>query len=60
MDGGLYALLLAATFIGGLTTGFSVFAFGLVVSGLWQHFPTPLQTAILITSFGVLFRARLC
>jgi uncharacterized protein len=37
MDGALYAVFLAATFIGRLTTGFSGFAFGVVVSGLYLH-----------------------
>src|SRR5690242_6465516 len=54
MDGALYALFLFATFIGALMTGFSGFAFGLVVSGMWLHVLAPLQAAILISGFGVL------
>jgi uncharacterized membrane protein YfcA len=53
MDGTVLGLYLLATFLGGLTNGLAGFALGLVVSGIWLHIITPIQTAILITSYGV-------
>jgi len=43
-------LFLLAAFLGGLTTGVAGFAMGLVVSGVWLHIITPVQTAILIVA----------
>ena len=54
MDGAVLALFLAATFVGGLTTGLAGFAMGLVVSGIWLHILTPIQTASLIVGYGLL------
>ena len=54
MDGTLIALFLIATFLGGLTSGLTGFAAGLVVSGIWLHIITPLQTAVLIAAYGVI------
>jgi len=54
MDGLFLALFLLATFIGGLTTGVAGFAMGLVVSGIWLHILTPIQTAVLIAGYGLL------
>ena len=51
------ALFLAATFVGGVATGLAGFAFGLVVSGVWLHIITPLQTASLIVGYGVFVQA---
>src|SRR5436309_2248676 len=48
------ALFLAAAFVGGLTSGLAGFAMGLVVSGVWLHVLTPLQTVALIAGYGVL------
>jgi uncharacterized membrane protein YfcA len=45
-------LFLFASFIGGLTSGIAGFAMGLVVSGIWLHIMSPLQTATLIVGFG--------
>jgi uncharacterized protein len=42
------ALFLAAAFFGGLTSGLSGFAMGLVVSGVWLHIIAPDQNALLI------------
>jgi uncharacterized protein len=56
MDGAVLALFLISTFIGGLTSGLAGFALGLVVSGVWLHFLTPLQTALLISSYGLLLQ----
>ena len=53
MDGLTIALFLSATFFGGMATGLAGFAFGLVVSGIWLHILTPLQTASLIVGFGL-------
>ena len=54
----ILALFLAATFLGGLTSGLTGFAAGLVVSGVWLHIITPIQTAMLIVGYGVV-NARL-
>jgi len=56
MDGLSYeslALFLISTFVGGLTSGLAGFAMGLVVSGVWLHILTPLQTVALIAAYGV-------
>ncbi|HZL39545.1 MAG TPA: sulfite exporter TauE/SafE family protein [Pseudolabrys sp.] len=53
MDGTVIALFLFATFLGGFTSGLTGFAAGLVVSGIWLHIITPLQTAVLIAAYGV-------
>jgi hypothetical protein len=52
MDGTVLAVFLVGTFLGGLTSGLAGFAMGLVVSGIWLHVITPLQTATLIVGFG--------
>ena len=57
MDGlslGSLALFLIATFFGGVTSGLAGFAMGLVVSGVWLHIITPVQTATLIVGYGLL------
>ena len=54
MDGTVLGLYLLATFIGGMTTGIAGFAMGLVVSGIWLHILTPLQTAALIVGYALL------
>jgi len=41
LDGLRLGLFLAAAFFGGLTSGLSGFAMGLVVSGVWLHIVTP-------------------
>jgi uncharacterized protein len=53
MDGLNLALFLAATFAGGLTSGLSGFAMGLVVSGVWLHIIAPEQNALLIVLCGL-------
>jgi uncharacterized membrane protein YfcA len=53
MDGLNLALFLAATFFGGLTSGVSGFAMGLVVSGVWLHMISPEQNALLIVLCGL-------
>ena len=54
MDGTLLTLFVLATFLGGFVSGFSGFAMGLVVSGIWLHILTPIQTATLIAGYGLL------
>src|SRR5438128_2696627 len=54
MDGMAVALFVLATFVGGFVSGFSGFAMGLVVSGVWLHIITPIQTAMLIAGYGLL------
>lgn len=54
MDGTVLALFLFGAFLGGLTSGLAGFAMGLVVSGIWLHVITPLQTATLIVGFGLI------
>jgi uncharacterized membrane protein YfcA len=53
MDGYL-VLFVLATFLGGFVSGFSGFAMGIVVSGIWLHIITPIQTAALIAGYGLL------
>lgn len=54
MDGPLLLLFVVATFLGGFVSGFSGFAMGIVVSGIWLHIITPVQTAALIAGYGLL------
>jgi uncharacterized membrane protein YfcA len=54
MDGWIPALFVVAAFAGGFVSGFSGFAMGLVVSGVWLHVITPIQTAALIAGYGLL------
>jgi uncharacterized membrane protein YfcA len=51
------SLFLIATFLGGFTSGLTGFAAGLVVSGIWLHILTPLQTAVLIAAYGMVNQA---
>ncbi|MDB5602664.1 MAG: permease [Xanthobacteraceae bacterium] len=52
MDGAVLTIFLLASFFGGLTSGLAGFAMGLVVSGVYLHILTPIQTAVLIVGFG--------
>jgi hypothetical protein len=54
MDGLFLTLFVGAAFAGGFVSGFSGFAMGLVVSGVWLHIMTPAQTAALIAGYGLL------
>jgi uncharacterized protein len=54
MDGLVFTLFAVAAFAGGFVSGFSGFAMGLVVSGVWLHIITPMQTATLIAGYGLL------
>ena len=53
MDGSHLSVFLAAAFFGGLTSGLSGFAMGLVVSGVWLHIISPDQNATLIVFCGL-------
>ena len=53
MDGWQSGSFSLATFFGGLTSGLSGFAMGLVVSGVWLHIMSPQQTALLIVLCGL-------
>jgi len=52
MDGMVLMIFLLASFLGGLTSGLAGFAMGLVVSGIYLHILTPIQTATLIVGYG--------
>jgi uncharacterized membrane protein YfcA len=52
MDGMVLTIFLLASFLGGLTSGLAGFAMGLVVSGVYLHILTPIQTATLIVGYG--------
>src|SRR5690242_15140074 len=57
MDGPILALFVLSTFVGGIVTGLAGFAMGLVVSGVWLHILTPVQTAALIVGYGLLVQS---
>src|ERR1700709_2443320 len=54
MDGWVLTLFVVAAFAGGFVSGFSGFAIGLVVFGVWLHIIAPMQTAALIAGYGLL------
>src|SRR5436190_5800726 len=47
------AIYLTATSAAALLTGVAGFAFGLVAAAVWLHILTPMQTATLISAFGL-------
>lgn len=47
-------LFVAATFAASFVAGLAGFAFGLVAAAVWLHLLTPLQTAALIVSYGLI------
>lgn len=53
LDSFTLALFMMAAFFGGLTSGLSGFAMGLVVSGVWLHIIAPNQNALLIVLCGL-------
>jgi uncharacterized membrane protein YfcA len=57
MDGKVLGLFLVSTFFGGAVSGLAGFAMGLVVSGVWLHILTPVQTAALIVGYGLLVQS---
>lgn len=54
MDGTVLGLFLIAAFAGGFASGLAGFAMGFVVSGIWLHILTPVQTTTLIVGYGLL------
>jgi uncharacterized membrane protein YfcA len=54
MDILVFSVFALAALAGGFVSGFSGFAMGLVVSGVWLHVITPVQTATLIAGYGLL------
>src|SRR6266852_1125192 len=54
VDGMVLGIFLLATFIGGVTSGLSGFAMGMVLSGIWLHIITPIQTTTLIVGCGLI------
>jgi uncharacterized membrane protein YfcA len=53
MDGFVLGLFLLAAFIGGFASGLAGFAMGFIVSGIWLHLISPIQTAALIAGYGL-------
>jgi hypothetical protein len=53
MDGIGLAFFLFAAFAGGFASGLAGFAMGFVVSGIWLHLLTPVQTTVLIVGYGL-------
>jgi uncharacterized protein len=53
MDGIVLGLFLLAAFIGGFASGLAGFAMGFVVSGVWLHLISPIQTTTLIVGYGL-------
>ncbi|MFZ5690939.1 MAG: sulfite exporter TauE/SafE family protein [Pseudomonadota bacterium] len=58
LDATALTLFLASAFVGGVTTGLAGFAMGLVVSGVWLHVLTPVQTTALIVGYGLFVQAH--
>src|SRR5882762_2820479 len=54
LDGTALGFFLLAAFVGGFASGLAGFAMGFVVSGIWLHILTPLQTTTLVVGYGLL------
>ena len=54
MDGIVLAFFLFAAFAGGFASGLAGFAMGFIVSGIWLHILTPVETTVLIVGYGLL------
>ena len=46
-------LFVFSAFLGGFASGLAGFAMGFIVSGIWLHVITPVQTATLIVGYGL-------
>jgi uncharacterized membrane protein YfcA len=59
MDGSLIqlAVFLGATFVAAVVVGASGFAFALIAAAAWLHVLTPLQTATLTISYGMMVQS---
>lgn len=53
MDGIVLGLFVFAAFLGGFASGLAGFAMGFIVSGIWLHLITPIQTTTLIVGYGL-------
>ena len=53
MDGIVLGLFLLAAFMGGFASGLAGFAMGFVVSAVWLHLITPIQTTALVVGYGL-------
>jgi hypothetical protein len=53
MDGIALGLFLLAAFIGGFASGLAGFAMGFIVSGIWLHLISPIQTTTLVVGYGL-------
>jgi uncharacterized membrane protein YfcA len=53
MDGFTLGLFLFGAFAGGFASGLAGFAMGFIVSGIWLHLITPVQTTALIVGYGL-------
>jgi uncharacterized membrane protein YfcA len=53
MDGIVVGLFLLAAFLGGFASGVAGFAMGFIVSSIWLHVITPIQTTALIVGYGL-------
>ena len=53
MDGFVLGLFLFAAFLGGFASGLAGFAMGFIVSGIWLHIITPVQTTALVVGYGL-------
>ena len=53
MDSIPLALFLLAAFMGSFSSGLAGFAMGFVVSGIWLHLISPVQTTALIVGYGL-------
>ena len=54
MDGIVLGLFLLAAFMGGFASGLAGFAMGFIVSAVWLHLITPIQTTALIVGYSLL------
>ena len=54
MDGIVVGFFLLAAFVGGFASGLAGFAMGFIVSAVWLHILTPIQTTTLIVGYSLL------
>ena len=54
MDSFVLGLFLLAAFLGGFASGLAGFAMGFIVTGIWLHIITPIQTTALVAGYGLL------
>lgn len=53
MDAIVLGLFVFAAFAGGFASGLAGFAMGFIVSAIWLHILTPIQTAVLISGYSL-------